>query len=62
MNHELSHGHASLAVSLIGGIISWINGIPVGEAVKLIAGIVSIGAGIMAIRYYHYATIKAKKH
>jgi hypothetical protein len=60
-NQNVEHGHVSLAVSLVGAVFAWINGHNVSETVKAMAGLVSIVAGVMAIRYYYYATIKAKK-
>lgn len=60
-DNNIGHGHASLSISVLCGIITWLNTINVSEAIKGVAGIVSIAAGIMAIRYYYYATIKAKK-
>jgi len=61
-NSNVGYGHLSLMISVLSGIISWFGTIDVGEAIKGAAGIVSIGAGIMAMRYYYYATIKAKKN
>lgn len=60
-NNSLEFGHASLMISILTGIVSWIGTIDVGEFIKNAAGIVSFAAGLMAIRYYYFATIKAKK-
>lgn len=57
MNHNLENGHISLGVCLIGQIFSRIN---MGEALKELSIVISIIAGIMAIRYYYYATKKTK--
>lgn len=59
-NHNGEHGHVALAVSLITGFFAWIGGQSMGEALKVISGVVSIGAGLMAIRYYYFATKKHK--
>lgn len=60
-NHNVDHGHVSLAIAMITGVFAWISSHNVSEIFKTIAAVVSIGAGLMAIRYYYYATIKAKK-
>lgn len=60
-NHITGHGHASLLISLISGVIAWVNLHTVPELLKTGSAFVSIFAGIMAIRYYYYATKKAQK-
>jgi hypothetical protein len=60
-NSNVEFGHLSLVVSILTGIISWIGTIDVSEFIKSTAGVVAIAAGIMAIRYYYFATIKARK-
>lgn len=60
-NHQVEYGHISLAVSILSGIIAWINTLEVAELIKNGAGVVSMLAGVMAIRYYYYATKKNKK-
>lgn len=59
-NNNLDNGHAALAVSLITGFIAWIGSFDFGDIVKTVSMLVSIGAGIMAIRYYYHATKKHK--
>ena len=60
-NNDLQYGHISLLVSLLTGFFAWLGSLNAGEVLKGLSLIVSIGAGIMAIRYYYYATKKAKK-
>lgn len=60
-NHNLEHGHASLAVSILTGIMAWIGAHTISEIAKTGAAVISIAAGIMAIRYYYYATKKTKQ-
>jgi hypothetical protein len=60
-NNDLHNGHISMAVSIVTAALAWISSHDIGELVKGLAAVVSIGAGCMAIRYYYYATIKAKK-
>lgn len=59
-NHQVEYGHISLAVSILSGIIAWINMLEAAELIKNGAGIISMAAGVMAIRYYYYATKKNK--
>ena len=59
-NHNGEHGHAALVVSAITGLLGWINSAQIGELLKGFSMTVSIAAGIMAIRYYWYATKKQK--
>lgn len=57
-------GHVYLAVTFILGFFGWIgDNFSMGEIFKGISMTVSIVAGIMAIRYYFFATksIKNKK-
>lgn len=49
-NSNVGLGHLSLMISVLTGIISWIGTIDVGEAIKNVAGVVSMGAGIMAMQ------------
>lgn len=60
-NVNIGNGHISLLVSLLNTSLLYISWPALGEFVKIAAGIVSIFAGVMAIRYYYYATIKQKK-
>lgn len=60
-NQNAEHGHISLAVSLITGVFAWIGSHNLSEVFKAASALVSIGAAVMAIRYYYYATIKAKQ-
>lgn len=55
-NNNVGHGHISFAVSLITGLFAWINNQSMSEALRFISLVVSIGAGVMAMRYYYYAT------
>jgi 5-bromo-4-chloroindolyl phosphate hydrolysis protein len=58
MEHNYAgQGHVSLGVSIIMGILARID---VGEFLKNGSVVISIIAGIMAIRYYYYATKKQK--
>lgn len=60
-NNELQNGHISMLVSIITATLAWIGSHDISELIKGAAGIVAIVSGVMAIRYYYYATIKAKK-
>ena len=57
MEYNATGGHISLAVSLLMGILARID---VGQGLKELSTIISIIAGIMAIRYYYVST-KNKK-
>lgn len=57
MEHNATGGHISLGVSLISGILARID---ISTGLKDFSVIVSIIAGIMAIRYY-YISSKNKK-
>lgn len=59
-NHYGEHGHIALAVSFITGFFAWIGSHSLSEFAKGLSMVVSIGAGLMAIRYYYYATKKNK--
>lgn len=59
-NNYVGHGHASLAVAIIMGILARIDMQSVSDTLKDISVVVSIAAGIMAFRYYYYATKKHK--
>lgn len=59
-NHDVGQGHAYLAVSLIMGFIAWVGSFELGDVLKTVSILISSGAGIMAIRYYWYATKKIK--
>ena len=59
-NDYSGHGNVSLAVSLIAGMFAWIGSYSLPEVIKSLSMIVSIIAGIMAIRYYYYATKKQR--
>lgn len=60
-NHNVENGHISALVSILSATFAWIASHDISEMIKGIAGMVAIVSGIMAIRYYYYATIKAKK-
>lgn len=59
-NNYADNGHASLALCLITGFIAWVDAQSISEVLKVISIVVSIGAGIMAMRYYSKATKKIK--
>ena len=62
MDHNYGeHGHISLAIALISGMFAWIGSYTLPDVVKGLSMLVSIVAGIMAIRYYYYATKKQQK-
>jgi hypothetical protein len=52
------NAHASLFISIFTAAVSFADA---GEAMKSLAGLISIVAGIMAIRYYYHATKNVKK-
>lgn len=59
-NDYVGNGNAAMAVSLIFGFIAWVGTFNIGDVLKVTSMAVSIVAGIMAIRYYYYATKKQK--
>lgn len=59
--NQTMYGGPSLSVSL-GGVMFLFIGHDIGDILKGIAAIVSIAAGIMALRYYHYATKEKKQN
>lgn len=59
-NHYGESGHVSLAICVITGLFAWIGSHSLNEIIKGLSMVVSIGAGLMAIRYYYYATKKHK--
>lgn len=60
-NHSLEYGHISLAVAIFGTVFGWISSHNISENVKMISFIISGCAGLMAMRYYYYATKKVKR-
>lgn len=60
MEHQslAGNGHTSLLISVFTAVVSFADA---GEAMKSLAGFISIVAGIMAIRYYYHATKNVKK-
>lgn len=58
---SLEYGNASLAVSVIMGVFAFISSQNVIDLVKGAAALISVIAGVMAIRYYHYATKEKKQ-
>lgn len=60
-NNTLEHGHISLAISIITGAFAWISSHNISETVKIVSMILSCGAGLMAMRYYYFATKRVKK-
>lgn len=61
-HHYAGHGHISLLVSILMGVFAWVGALDFSEVLKIAAGLVSVVAGIMAIRYYYYATKKIKNN
>ena len=55
---SVGNAHASLLVSIFTAAVSFADA---GEAMKSLAGLISIIAGIMAIRYYYHATKSVQK-
>jgi|LakMenE18May11ns_1017448.scaffolds.fasta_scaffold9628354_1 hypothetical protein len=55
-NNTVQQGHFSLLISLVSGSVAWIDAQSVDAGFKILSSIVSIGAGIMAIRHYYYNT------
>lgn len=53
-------GIVYLAISFIGVLVGWITSFSVHEILQGLAHIVSIGAGIMAIRHYYLQNKKPK--
>lgn len=60
-NNEVQNGTLSMLISIITATIAWIGTHDLSELIRGFAGLVAIISGIMAIRYYYYATIKARK-
>lgn len=60
MDHHSYAGNAntSFFISVFTALVSFANA---AEAVKSVAGLVSIFTGVMAIRYYYHATKKINK-
>ena len=59
-NNYTAYGGTSLSVSFVSVILLFIGSVP--DGVKVVAGIVSIIAGLMATRYYYYATKEKKQN
>jgi hypothetical protein len=59
-NNYSGNGNVSLAICGITGVFSWLADQSFGELLKYISMVVSIVAGLAAIRYYYYATKKQK--
>lgn len=51
-----------LIVSIFGTIYAWVSIIALKDLIGIVAGFISTGAGIMAIRYYYFATKEKKKN
>jgi hypothetical protein len=58
MNHDSSNALVNTGVSMTAATLTITQVQPI---VTLIAGLVAIASGIMAIRYYYNATKKVKK-
>lgn len=59
-NNSVSNGHTSLLISILSASVAWIDAQSVDLGVKLFSSSVSLVAGLMAIRYYHYNTKRIK--
>ena len=57
-NHN---GHLNFMLSIITGSVAWIQSIDVDTVVRTGSGMVSIVAGLFAIRHYYYSTKKTKE-
>ena len=56
--HTAGNAHTSAVISIVTAAMSFVDA---GEVMKLLAGVISIVTGIMAIRYYYHATKNIKK-
>lgn len=66
MDHNNTHpvaGAISVATSLCTAFLAVFNLEAISTGVRLVAGLVAVLSGAMAIRYYYYATksVKSKK-
>lgn len=59
-NHPLG-ASVALCVTFITGFLGWINWSSMEEWFKMVSLIISMVAGIMAVRYYYYATKNSKR-
>jgi hypothetical protein len=59
-NNSVSNGHTSLLISVLSGSVAWVDAQSVDMGVKIFSSCVSLVAGLMAIRYYHYNTKRVK--
>lgn len=57
---ENNHGPAAAIVSLSHAFIAWIMLKDAQTLAAITASIIAIASGIMAVRYYYYATKKLK--
>jgi len=55
-SNNVQHGHTSLAISLLSGSIAWLDAQTLDVNFKMFSSLISIAAGVMAIRYYHFNT------
>lgn len=61
-NHDYAgQGNVSLAITFIFGFIAWVDTHSLSEFLKNLSVVISSIAGLMAIRYYYYATKKNKQ-
>lgn len=60
MDHTSAAGnaHTNAIISIFTAVMSFADA---GEAMKSLAGLISIITGLMAIRYYYHATKNVKK-
>lgn len=58
--HDLNNGLAYTGLSFIAWIFSMITLDSVLRVIPAVSGLISVAAGIMAIRYYYYSTKKIK--
>ena len=61
-NNYAEHGHVSLIVTLLSGVFAWLSSHEFGEVIRTTAGLIAIISGVMAVRYYYYATKKQKQN
>lgn len=62
MEQPMSDGFAGKTYTLISILSATISFSDVYDAVKMIGALIAIFSGIMAIRYYHFATKKIKNN
>jgi len=58
IEHTMNYGHRNTAISIILGLFQWVSLPEIDIFVRILAGLGSFVAAIMAIRYYIKATPK----